>query len=703
MRGYTAQTRFIAGELSPRMHMQFDSDYYPYGAKKISNMVVTQQGTLKRRQATEFIQSYGGSYARVLPFQLSPNSTAGNPFPVVVSDNGSLYIEGSFGTALGSILNVNHTFDLGATGWTTTGAGNINFLTGYVEITAATTVGQDRFVYQSINFTEAGEYLIKLGVSTDEFLSPQYQAIVGTTAGASDISVEYYDGEFVKFTIAAPATLYVGFKVLGGQYVEFEEGVSFGTQDITFTEVIVRKRNVSTGSSSVTHPYSSEDIKNLYYTMVPSRNAMFLVTPKKAPMVLEYNSTTSTWTFNVITFTSQPSSWSTGNYPRCVCFFQGRSWWAGVTSKPETVWGSKSLVFENLTLGANADDAIEFTNSAKGRIEWMAGVRNLLVGTEFGEYAVTSQTGVLQPSDLAIEPQSADGGCSVMPLPIGSAAMFVSADFKKIRTAQYNDTDAAWVTRDVTAQADHLFTSGVVEACFARNPDSLMWCVTGDGKLASATVTSFAQPFAWHSHDIGNRAISACVLQENGTSNIYLVTYRSGELSLERMTTGPALDSRVAKVETTEFDTVEGLAHLLNMSVDVQADGFYYESVPVSNTGVLTLPVPCKEAYIGIPFVSELQPLRKDIQLGAGSTASLKKSSGFVDVWVLDSIRPTVNDVKVLNKTPEVLMNLPAPAFTGMASYSLTGYNEGDISIKSIGPYPLEICGVFTKTEGSTL
>lgn len=699
MRGYTDQTRFIAGELSPRMHMQSDSEMYMYGAALIRNMVVTQQGTVKRRQATEFVQLYGGQYARVLPFQLSPNSTAGSPFPVVVSDNGFLYIEGSFGTTLGAILTENWTFDLGATGWTTTGFGTANFLTGAVNVTASTFEGQNCFIHQPVVLATVGEYVVKIDASGGVF-SPVWDTIVGTTAGAADIPLEAYGDGYLKFTIVAPATVYVGIKVYGRDYVDSESGI--GTQDMQVRNIELRQRVAGIASSSIAHGYTAQDIKDLYYTMVPSENAMYLVTPNKAPAELRYDGASSTWLFNDITFASPPASWAADNYPRCVCFFQGRSWWAGVASQPETVWGSKSLDFDNLSLGANADDAIEFTNSAKGRIEWVAGVRNLLVGTEFGEYIVTSQTGVLQPSDLAIQPQSADGGCSIMPLPIGSAAMFVSADLKKIRTAQYNDNDAAWVTRDVAVHADHLFASGVVEMCFARNPDSLIWCATGDGKLASATVSSFNQPLAWHGHDVGNRVVSVCALQENGASNVYLVTYRASGVALERMATGPSLDSRVAKFSAAPFSTVSGLAHLDGMQLSAQLDGFYYDGL-VAAGGVVDLPISCTEAFIGIEFASKLQPLRRDFKVGAGTTASFKKNAGVVDIWILESYRPTVNGVKLLSKTPQITMDSPAPLYTGMASYSLSGYNECDVSIESIGPYPLEVCGVFVKTEGSTL
>lgn len=290
-----------------------------------------------------------------------------------------------------------------------------------------------------------------------------------------------------------------------------------------------------------------------------------------------------------------------------------------------------------------------------------------------------------------------------MPLPIGSAAMFIAADRKRIRTAQYTWTDESWVTRDATNQSEHLFDSGIMELAFARNPDNLLVCVLADGSVAIATVVSFNQPLAWTNHNIGNRVISACVLQENGSSTVYLVTYRAAGLALERMSAGPALDSRVAKSSTSAFSTMTGLANLAGLTVDAQLDGFYYDSLTVDGSGNLTLPISCKDAYVGIPYTTTVKTLRRDVQLAAGSTASLRKNSGYVSLWILESARPTINGVKTLSRTPEMVIDTPTPLFTGMVDYSLGGYNHGDLEIKSFGPYPLELCGVFIKTEGSTL
>ncbi len=704
MRAYTSQTRFSAGELSPRMHMQFDTEYYKFGASAIRNMVVTQQGTVKRRQGTEYIQSYEGTYARVLPFQLSPDSTAGTPFPLVVSDNGKLYIEGAFSDTMGIILNANPTFDLGSSNWTTNGVGTVEFSTGYVLVTPSTVVDQDTVIYQAVVLAEAGEYLIRFDATSGGINpSPVRKIIVGTTAGASDVVLSYFEADWYKFTVASPSTVYIGVKVLGGDYVVTEEGRTYGTQTASILEVEMRKRNVGSAASFVTHSYDHEDIRNLRYAMVPARNAMYMVTPKKEPMVLEYNIATSSWSFGPVPFLHKPTSWTTGNYPRCVTFFQGRSWWAGVSSHPETIWASVSLSYQDMKTGPAAADGLEFTINAKGRIEWIAGVRELLVGTEFGEYVVQAQNGVLQPSDIGVYLQSADGGSSVAPLPIGSAAMFVSADLRKIKFAQYTRDDESWITRDATVHAEHMFQKGITEICYARNPDSILWVAMPDGKLAGATVFSFNQPLAWHLHDIGNRVISICSLQENGVSSVYLVTYRAAGLALERMSSGPALDSRVIKSSNVDFNSMSGLNHLSGMTVDVHLDGFYYDSLVVSSTGTLSLPIYCLTAYVGVPFDSHLKTLRMDFTLSAGSSVSLKKTSATVDIAVFESTRPMVNNTFVLNRLPELVIDEPNLQYTGVLTYPLVGYNNGEITIKSRGPYPLEVCGVFPKVEGSTL
>jgi hypothetical protein len=623
---------------------------------------------------------------------------------LVVSDDGKLRIEGAFSDTMGIILNANATFDLGSANWTTNGVGIVEFETGAVFVTPSTSVDQDTVIYQAVNLAESGEYLIRSSSTSYEIWpSPSRTIIVGTSAGASDISISYFEGDWYMFTVASPSTVYIGVKIFGGDYTISEEGQSYGTQTVTILDVELRKRNVGSASSFVTHSYDKEDIRDLRYAMVPARNAMYMVTPKKEPMVLEYNSGTSSWSFGPIPFTHKPSSWTAGNYPRCVTFFQGRSWWAGVSSHPETVWASVSLSYQDMKTGPAAADGLEFTINAKGRIEWMAGVRELLVGTEFGEYVIQAQNGVLQPSDIGVYLQSADGGSSVAPLPIGSAAMFVSSDMRKIKFARYTRDDESWITRDATVHAEHMFQRGITEICYSRNPDSILWAATADGKLAAATVFSFDQPLAWHLHDIGSRVISVCSLQENGMSTVYLVTYRSAGLALERMSTGPALDSRYAKSSNVDFNAVSGLTHLSGMVVDANLDGFHYEGLTVSPTGTLDLPIYCFTAYVGLPFNSHLKTLRMDFALSAGSSASLRKTASSVELAVLESTRPLVNGTSILNRLPSLIIDQPNPQYTGMLTYPLMGYNNGEITIESKGPYPLEICGIFPKVEGSTL
>ena len=134
--------------------------------------------------------------------------------------------------------------------------------------------------------------------------------------------------------------------------------------------------------------------------MSPSEFSLYFLCQDKPPQKLNYDIDANLWTFGAVTFGGKPASWIAGNYPTTLTFFQGRSWWAGVQSKPQTFWGSNSndeLIagneLEDLTLGTGANDGLEFSLSKAGRIRWMEGGGNLVIGTNAGEFLINGSQG----------------------------------------------------------------------------------------------------------------------------------------------------------------------------------------------------------------------------------------------------------------------------------------------------------------------
>ena len=140
---------------------------------------------------------------------------------------------------------------------------------------------------------------------------------------------------------------------------------------------------ISTGAIEFSHTWDEDDIRTMQAEMAPNEFSMYLLCQNKIPKKLNYDLETDTWSFSDVTFIGIPDTWVTGNYPTTVTFFQGRSWWSGVQSDPQTFWGSKSNdettvenELEDLTTGTEANDGLEFSLSKAGRIRWMEGGSN---------------------------------------------------------------------------------------------------------------------------------------------------------------------------------------------------------------------------------------------------------------------------------------------------------------------------------------
>lgn len=51
---------FKAGELSPRLAIRTDTDFYADGCAKLKNTIIRQQGGIRKRAGTKFIYEAGG-------------------------------------------------------------------------------------------------------------------------------------------------------------------------------------------------------------------------------------------------------------------------------------------------------------------------------------------------------------------------------------------------------------------------------------------------------------------------------------------------------------------------------------------------------------------------------------------------------------------------------------------------------------------
>src|SRR5690606_19908710 len=106
--------------------------------------------------------------------------------------------------------------------------------------------------------------------------------------------------------------------------------------------------------------------------------------------------------------------WNARNgYPSTGGFYEQRLTVAATTAEPQTIWGSKSALPYDFTLGTNDDDAFAFSIPTTGQINpilHLVAAEALLPLTYGGEY--TMEGGVekpLAPTNVRLKPRTAYG------------------------------------------------------------------------------------------------------------------------------------------------------------------------------------------------------------------------------------------------------------------------------------------------------
>jgi hypothetical protein len=442
----------------------------------------------------------------------------------------------------------------------------------------------------------------------------------------------------------------------------------------------------------------------MHVEMAPNDFAMYFVCQNVTPKKLVFNLGSNSWSFVDVAFTAKPSSWATGNYPTTLTFFQGRSWWGGIESEPQTFWGSKSNDkatagndLENLTLGVNDDDAMEFSISRSGRIRWMEGAKNLVIGTTSGEFLVNGSQGIITPSDVFVEQQSSDGGEAVNSIKIGSMVMFISGDGRRLLATRYYEDQNQWRAQEISFTAENLTVGKkITQIAYSKNPESIIWCLLDDGSLVGCTYDPTSELIGWHKHSIGSIQ-GIAVTEKAGFSILALTVQRVidgspvvylEELGLDYMDSYTSLNADSLNIS---------VPHLAGETVIVKIDDAQHPDITLDANGDGTLLYTGDTAVIGLSMPISVTTLEPDMGSKAGTSMGFSKRWNEITVRVYDSAIPLINGQRSSVRNPSTPMNYRENTLTGDITVSNLGHNDGSINITQSLPYRLTLTGIFGK------
>lgn len=687
---WKAQYSFNNGELSPHIMGRIDVDKYDAGAQKVENFLCTKEGPVVRRSGARFVREVKDSSAktRLVSFVFSDEQA-------YTLELGDLYCR--FYRDEGVILSGGVPVEL-TTPYVTADLFGLHF----AQSADVLYVTHKDYAPRKISRTSHTSWTLSTLVFQDgPYLPPNTTATTLTPSGTSG-----------SVTITASAVTGInggsGFQAHDvGRLIRFNSNVAGDSWDwMTITAVTDTTHVVATINGSV---------------------AAFA---------------RSNWRLG---------SFYIGSYPRTVSFFEQRLGFAGETDSPQTLHGSMSGDFERFSpsgsfldsSGADpysvddifADNSLEFTIAANQVqiIRWMGGLRNLLLGTPSGIWAVQASSSLeaITPDNVNIRQTTSTGASSLQPVFVEDAVIFAGNTNKRIYSLQYLFERDAYVPIDLTLLAEHVTGSGITAMAYAQEPESIIWAATTDGELIGCTFNSDQKVIAWHRHILGGSfsggppvVESLCVIPSpNGDHDqLWMVVKRTVDGAtvryiefLEEEFGSPATIEDAFFVDSgLSYDgaattTLTGLDHLEGETVQVLADGSVHPDCVVSG-GAITLSRSVTKAHVGLGYPSDLETTLLDLPDPQGSSMGklrrMVECSFRFDRTVGLEYGTSETDLHTFDfRKPGDAMDDPVPLFTGDKRVPLqAGWSRDErarIYIRQSQPLPMTLLAINPHAETS--
>lgn len=342
-------------------------------------------------------------------------------------------------------------------------------------------------------------------------------------------------------------------------------------------------------------------------------------------------------------------------YPGACGFHQQRRFFANTEETPDAVFGSRVGFQDNFGISSplQDDDALSFRLAGNNNhaVQWVIGLKRLILMTDGGEWAVGLPNTPLTPSDLAADQETYVGVSDIVqPIIVGNSILYVQARGSIMRELRFDEAVEGLAGKDLTVYAEHLFRRAqMYGADYQQNPNSIVWVVRQDGTLLGLTYLHEHDVFGWHRHDTDGFFEQVCVIPETDEDVLYVVV---------RRTIGGNTVRYIERLENRDIDdwsldnffldsgltydgpatgVVSGLGHLEGKTVGVVADGLYLGTRVVSGGSVSLDTQTASIIHVGLLYNCDLTTLQLDVN---GSTVREKrKRVASVTVAVEESSR----------------------------------------------------------------
>lgn len=654
------QTNFSVGELDPLLKARTDLEQYQNALETATNVFVQPQGGVKRRDGLKFIHDFGSSFTdfKIIPFEYSTSDSY-----TLVFVNLRMYV-----------------FKNGVLQTNINGSGN-----DY----ATTTITSS--MLSELNYTQAVDTLILV----QEDLQP-LRIVRNSDTSWTVSSVPLTNIPRYAFTITTTAG------------TAYNTSVPHDHLEPNGTDGAIRIVAKHSGADANIFTASASSYVGQYINVEPfgslrivrKVSASTLEVYCEVPLFDQSNIDDSLWEYEE----GYEETWSSSRgWPRSAVFHEGRLYFGGSKSRPNTVWGSRVIDFFNFDPGTALDDeSVEATINTNqlNVITHMFSGPDLQIFTSGGEFIVSQGAAdPITPSSFLVKPMTRLGSKPGVPIEdLNGATVFVQRQGNSLVSFQFSDTTAAYNTQMLSVLSSHLIKSPVdmaVRRATSTDETDRLFIVNGDGSMTVYSVLAAQNVIAPSAFTTDGEFMAiACEIDTifvvvkrtvNSVTKYYLEKF-DPELQLDSAKSGSAASSVT-------------MDHLEAKTVKIVRDGIIEpdQTVPASPFTVTFATAATSSYQVGLNYDVTLTTMPAEPRLKQGTLLGTKKRILQVDAVVYETQNMTINGQEIaFRQFGESVLDSAVQEFTGTKTVSgLLGFtNTGQITISQSAPLKMTLLGI---------
>lgn len=528
MKTVIMKNNFSAGELAPTLYTRTDIQQYSNGAKRLRNVFPLVEGGVRKRPGT-FNRGLMVGAIRLIQFIVNSGSVY-----LLILKNASIDIYNPRTKTVVATL---------ASPYTTAQIPDIQYVQCRFEMFL--THGSVQ-----VHRLKCDEAFSNWDISAFVFTHPpidsesaRYPFRKGTPSGG-DL------GAFVNFTLDAVTAWSNTRTYLLGDVVTYSGAYYQAARDNTGVQPNTSVANWVVVPNADGAGFTEDDVGRyvdvngglIKITKFNNVNSVSGEVVKKLDAVIK--AIERSWVIQPLAFNSADG------YPRCCTYFKQRLVFANTKKAPNKIWFSAVGANGNFLETTEDGDAFSIVSASglSNSILFLEAQRGVICLTSGGEFMVDSDGG-LTPTTVNIVEHSAYGAYSVTrPERVGNELLFVQRGGERVRALTYRYEVDGLVSPEISALSSHIGEDhlGVNEISYQQEPESIVWLVLGDGKVASITFNRDQEVMAWAQHDFGGVVKSICSLPTQlGSDDAFMLIERKSQIYLEQISFDAYLDSQV--------------------------------------------------------------------------------------------------------------------------------------------------------------